>query len=235
MTKLIKTLLFWTLLLCACSLNTPTLQADSASPTTTAPFPQTDNNPTREVSLDFPTTESPNPKIIVTVSTPHIDQGPNGEYPSPTISTPDVPSQTENCGYQWAYQDLPELSAQFDQAIKDLYPKSTSSAHAFGENCIGMEGQVIKFLPMETDFYVILNVSDLSDHEAFGNWIAQVMQVVNSYPPDLLAGPNPGFVEFAFEKSSSESLGFRVPIRQYNETANGKTGEELFRMFHTEP
>ncbi len=32
-----------------------------------------------------------------------------------------------------------------------------------------------------------------------------------------------------------EGIGFRVPIREYNETAQGHTGEELFRLFYAGP
>lgn len=139
------------------------------------------------------------------------------------------------CGYQWAYQDLPELSTQFDLAVKNLIPESASHATAFGENCIGADGQVIRFLAMQTDFYVIAKVETLDDYETFGEWIAEVMQVVIEFPSDMLAGPNPGFVEFRFEEGNMESIGLRVPIREYREKADGITGEELFRMFYREP
>lgn len=116
-----------------------------------------------------------------------------------------------------------------------MIPNSTSHATAFGENCVDSNGQVVRFLAMETDFYVTVPVETPDDYETFGNWIAQVMQAVNRLPPDLIQGPQPGFVEFKFEKSTSESIGFRVPIREYNETANGSTGEELFQRFYTNP
>ncbi|HSO11429.1 MAG TPA: hypothetical protein VLT51_03565, partial [Anaerolineales bacterium] len=85
------------------------------------------------------------------------------------------------------------------------------------------------------DYYVIVPVETLDNHETFGNWIAQVMQAVNELPSDLVVGPKPGFVEFRLEKSMSESTGFRVPIQGYSEMVDGKTGEELFRLFYTEP
>jgi hypothetical protein len=119
--------------------------------------------------------------------------------------------------------------------VKELIPNSNSHATAFGENCLGNDGQVLKFLAMETDFYVLVSVDSIDDYETFGNWIAQVMQVVNAVPSDLIAGPKPGFVSFRFEKSVSEAIGAIVPIQEYNESANGKTGEELFRMFYTAP
>ena len=205
------TLLFLTLVLGACTISIPT--------------PQTLPAPTAAETVSTPSS----PKSLATVRTPHIDPGPDGEFPGTT----EVPSTTQ-CGYQWAYQDQPELSMQFDQAIKAIIPNSTSHATAFGENCVTADGQVVRFAAMETDFYVIATVASLDDHVTFGNWIAEVMKTINNFPPDQLVGPNPGFVEYRFEKSGTELINIRVPIQQYNETANGKTGEELFQMFYTE-
>ena len=87
---------------------------------------------------------------------------------------------------------------------------------------------------MESDFHITVSVERLDSYETFGNWIAQVMKVVNDIPPGLIAGSNPGFVEFSFEINISESIGFRVSIKEYNEIAVGKTGEELFWLFYTE-
>lgn len=157
------------------------------------------------------------------------------QTPTEASPPPTQDASSAQCGYQWAYESLPELTAQFDEAVKALIPNSSSHATAFGENCIDNQGQVIQFLAMETDFYVIVPVETLDDYEAFGNWTAQVMQVVKELPADSIAGPRPGFVEFRFEKSFSENISSRVPIEGYNETAGGKTGEELFRLFFLKP
>jgi len=139
------------------------------------------------------------------------------------------------CGYQWAYNALPNLTAQFDQAVKNLIPNSNSHATAFGENCIDNDGQIVNFLTMETDFYVVVSLESTDDYETLGNWIAGVMQVVDDLPDDQIPGPKAGFVLFQFEKSTSESFGVQVPIQQYNEVAQGKTGKELFDLFYTKP
>ena len=172
---------------------------------------------------------SPSPSLLSTKTAP-----------APTISLATEPATLTpvgdiNCGYQWAYEDLPDVSAQFDQAVKNLIPSSNSHATAFGENCIGNDGQIVRFLAMETDFYVIAPVETLEDHQTFGHWAAGVMQVVSDLPPEMLAGPMPGFVEFRFEKSTAESLILRISIQQYRETAQGKTGAELFELFYTKP
>jgi len=154
---------------------------------------------------------------------------------SPTDEASTTSASQQDCTFTWAYHDLPELTAGFDASIKALNSNATAHATAFGEDCIGEGGIAVRFGAMETDFYVTLSVDDLNDYEFFGNWIAQVMDVVNMLPPDMLAGPNSGFVEFRFEKTQTDSIGFRVPISQYNTTTNGVTGEELLQMFYTAP
>jgi hypothetical protein len=217
------TLLFSTLILFACVQNFSTPETLPEQVPTVTPFIQ----PATESVIDVPTNSGPaGPKIIVTVGTPNIGQSPDGDFPTPAVSQ-------QQCGFNWAYHDLPDVTAEFDASVKALNPSASSHATAFGEDCIAADGQVVRFAAMETDFYVIMPASDLSDHESFGNTIAQVLQIVNGFPPDTLAGPKPGFVEFRFEKSDSESIGLRVPIQQYNTTANGITGKELFRMFYT--
>jgi hypothetical protein len=120
-----------------------------------------------------------------------------------------------------------------DTAIKEMDPQASGSASAFGEDCIYQDGSK-KFLAMETDYYIKLPASDLSDYETFGNWIAQTMPVVESMPADMIDGPQTGFVEYNFKKSGNEFLIVRVPIQSYKDLARGKSGEELFRMFYTE-
>ncbi len=119
--------------------------------------------------------------------------------------------------------------------VQSIIPNSASRAIAFGENCVSADGQVAAFAVLETDFYVTVTVEALDDYETFGNWLYEVMLIVDGIPPEDLAGPQPGFVEFRFEKSPAENITFRVPIQGYFETAGEKTGEELFRLFYTTP
>lgn len=143
-----------------------------------------------------------------------------------------VPNQL--CAFQWASQDLPELTFDFDSALKAMNPQASGRAQAFGENCIHTDGSAV-FGAMETDFYVTLPVDDLKQEEDFGNWISQVMETVIQIPRENLEGPNYGFVEFTFEKSESERIIFRVPIQEYIDDAMGKSGAELFQMYFAKP
>ncbi|NWF63673.1 MAG: hypothetical protein HXY38_05130 [Chloroflexi bacterium] len=143
--------------------------------------------------------------------------------------------QAQPCSYRWAYQDMPELSAEFNGAIQSLNPDASGYAQAFGEECAFSDGLPANFSAMETDFHVALAVEDLKNEEEFGNWLAQVMGIVLQIPKEHLLGPNPGFVEFSFEKNPSEQLTLRVPIQKYNAEGQGKTGAVLFQLFYTQP
>lgn len=156
-----------------------------------------------------------------------IDEPPNGNEVTITPSY-------EGCGYQWAYKDLPQVNEPFDEALKAINPNAKAWATAFGEDCVYADGHAT-FGAMETDFYIHLTVGDLADFESFGNWIAQAMNAVEGLPDDLIVGPQPGFVEFWFIKSDAEHVILRVPIQRYRDEATGKSGEELFRLFHTNP
>ncbi len=159
----------------------------------------------------------------------------SAQIPTETSSPPTQDSSSPDCGYQWAYQPLPDLTAQFGGMIQSIIPNAAAQAAAFGENCVAADGRVVFFSAMETDFYVTVTVENLDDYETFGNWLYEVMLVVDGIPPEDLAGPQAGFVEFRFEKSAAEAIAFRVPIQGYFETAGEKTGEELLRLFYTAP
>ncbi len=142
-------------------------------------------------------------------------------------------AQTGPCSYMWAYKDAPELTASFDSAIKALNAEATGRAEYYGEDCVYEYGSAT-FSTMETDFYTRLPVDDLSKEDEFGNWVAQVMEIVTQIPREELPG-NYGFVEFLFEKNESERIAFRVPIQQYISDAQGKSGAELLRLFYSPP
>ncbi|MBI5840892.1 MAG: hypothetical protein HZB19_12390 [Chloroflexi bacterium] len=147
--------------------------------------------------------------------------------------TPTFTPAYESCYFVWASQELPELTQKMDIEIRALDPNASANASAFGEDCVFADGHST-FSAMETDFYIRMPVSDLTDEEAFGNWMAQVMLVILQLPSEEVPGPQPGFVEFWFIKSDTENLVVRVPIQQYKDVKE-KTGMELFRWFYIPP
>jgi hypothetical protein len=133
------------------------------------------------------------------------------------------------CAYIWAYRDAPELTEKLDAAVKALNPAASGRAQLFGEDCVYTDGHST-FGAMETDFYVRSPTDDLTNEEAFGNWVAQVMPMVLEIPREEIKG-NYGFVEFWFKKNEAEHVIVRVPIQKYMNEAQDKTGVELFRLF----
>ena len=202
--------LFLTLLLSACSAIPAAPQPD-ASITAGAPLP-------------LSTTAVPEPKTISTAGTPHIDQPPNPEGPVTS-----APPDTQSCGYQWAYQDLPELSSTLQESLQVLQPGAQGTAFAFGENCMLPDGSVGSFLAMETDFNLTLQVSALDDESELGEWIVKVMQVIREIPPDQIIGPRPGRVSLTF-RAAGEQKSIAFYINQYEELPAGLSSPEIFRQ-----
>ena len=173
-------------------------------------------------SFSLPTTVVPDPKPLETLATPHIEQPPNPD--AQVTSSPLDPGQ---CGYQWAYQDLPELSNSFQQSIQTLQPAAQANVFAFGENCVRADGSAT-FIPMETDFNVILPVSDTTNESDLGQWIVSVMQVITAVPPEQIVGPRPGRVGITFQSSDGQrSVTFY--INQYQDLPEGLSHAEVFQ------
>ena len=147
--------------------------------------------------------------------------------------TPTPPSAYEGCAYTWAYHDSPGLTEKINTTVHGLNPDASSRAELFGEDCVYADGSAT-FSAMETDFYVKLSVDNLTNEEAFGNWMALVLPLITQIPEEEIQG-NYGFVEFSFVKSETERIIFRVPIVTYITEAKEKSGAELFRFFYTPP
>lgn len=158
--------------------------------------------------------------LLTACNFPHPDQ----PVPETEISpNPDTP-----CGYVWARKALPELSAQFDAALKVANPQAEGYAQAYGENCVSENGEVIRFSTMETDFYVTLPAQNLEDKEALGEMTAQVLGVVKDFPDQDTPGPQPGYLGITFQAAEDE-LHLWLEIREAESALDsGLTGEKLF-------
>ena len=158
-------------------------------------------------------------QAIATVATPHIEQPPDGNVP-----TVDSFGQ---CAYQWAYEDLPDLSSEFQRSIQELQPEAKAGAFAFGENCVHADGSA-DFIPMETDFNITLQVNDLSSEDELGAWIVKVMQVIENIAPDQIVGPRPGRVSIEF-RSTNDQMFVNFYVDQYQSLAAGLSHAEVFQ------
>lgn len=226
MMKIRRAVLFWTVILYACTPGAATpLGSQPDAPTIASTFtlvtatsePPTAVNDSSALTL-VPLT------LIATVSTPHIDQGPDG---APTVPS----SNPQDCGYQWAQQSLPELSSTFQQSIQALQPEAVAGAFAFGENCMHTDGTAT-FLPMETDFNITLHIDDMSNESDLGEWIVKVMQVIQNIPTDQIVGPQPGKVTISFQSPTDQKY-INFYINQYRLLQPGLTNAEIYRALQT--
>ncbi len=215
MRKIRNTLLFLSLFLAACSPN----RLSSEAPPTSVLSPATENIPVSTTEI------LPPPKLIATLATPHIDPGPNG-------AVTDSPSYPQGCGYQWAQQDLPELSSDFQQSIQGLQPEARAYAFAFGENCMGADGNVVRFIPMETDFSVTVQVSNSTNISELGEWMVKVMKVIENIPPDQIVGPRPGRVTLSFQHND-EQIFINFYIDQYHALPAGLSNAEIYQALQS--
>jgi hypothetical protein len=209
MNRLFHTILFWALILSACSTGL-------ASP---QPFPPS----TTEAPTVLPATAGPDPTLVATLSTPHIERPPDleGQITS-------APPNPQDCGYQWAYQDLPELSSSFQGSIQALQAEAQAHAYAFGENCIRSDGSIAGFSAMETDFNITLQVNDVENQSELGEWITKVMQVIAAIPPEQIVGPRPGRVSIIFESGTDQKI-IHFYVDQYQALPIGLNNAEIFQ------
>ena len=132
------------------------------------------------------------------------------------------------CAYVWARESLPDLSKGFKEALQKIQPQADGYAEAYGENCIDSQGNVVRFLALETDFYVTLKVIDLEAKQALGEWIEQVLVVVAKFPVEDTPGPQPGYVGITFETPGDELRLWFTQMDAETALENGLQGEELF-------
>jgi len=149
------------------------------------------------------------------------------DTPSPIAAAPSQP-----CAYTWAYENLPDITAELQAAIQKILPEAEARATAFGEDCVAQDGSAT-FSAMETDFYVIISVGDLADNETLGTLIEQALSVTDDFASPRVPGPQAGFVEFTF-RTGTEQRVVRVPIplgKRLRE--QGLRGAELLKAIET--
>lgn len=134
-----------------------------------------------------------------------------------------------NCYFVESRQGLPELSQKVNQSLQALDTAATGRAYAYGEDCVYEDGTRV-FHAMETDFPVQIQVKNIHDEKALGDWIYNVMQAIQKLPSDQVPG-GPGRVEFEFMQSESETFHLIVRIGRYQSEAAGLRGAELFQFF----
>lgn len=136
-----------------------------------------------------------------------------------------------DCGYNWATQPLPELSADLQKkAIKLGIRASEVSAAAYGENCILADGTIDHFAAMQTDLYFKVQVDNLDDRDTLGAIAEEIIGFVEDIPQNSLQGPNSGYIQINYTSyhGDMQSLWFRLADAQ-TALQNGLVGADLFK------
>ena len=173
-------------------------------------------------ACNFPWSEQPAPSLPVEP----------GKGLSQKAESPQDFSTTE-CAYVWARESLPNLSQDFKEALQEVQLQADGYAEAYGENCMDSQGNIVRFLAMETDFYITLEVDELEDKQALGELIEQILAVVAKFPVENTPGPQPGYVGITFEAPGDEfRLWFNL-LEAKSALENGQQGKELFEALIT--
>lgn len=119
---------------------------------------------------------------------------------APSTGTPPPALETTACSWQWATQDLPDLSALAVETLTSAgVPLVEARASAYGENCVTPQGTVERFAAMQTEFDVTLAVASLDDRETIGTLVYDVVGVLmTTLPVERTPGPNQGQIRLRF-------------------------------------
>lgn len=114
-------------------------------------------------------------------------------------------------------------------------PFESARAEAYGENCISANGSVVRFAARETDFYVTLTVTDLSDENMLGSLLEQTLAVIDLFPIDQTPGPNPGYVGIAFKVGEQVQNLWFTQIQAADLRVQGLKGADFYRALKGAP
>jgi hypothetical protein len=133
--------------------------------------------------------------------------------PQPVPVTRIATANSQNCSYSWATQALPDLTEKVQSAINAAGLKGASAtAVAYGENCIDPQtNKTLGFATMETDFYITVQVADLTNKENLGGTLERILSILDAFPVGKVPGPQPGYIAISFQAGKDESnLSFTV-------------------------
>jgi hypothetical protein len=125
----------------------------------------------------------------------------------PSFPTPTTTLNYTQCYWNWARRPLPELSADLQSTLEAaLDLPLTAYAEAYGEDCIDSRtNNVAFFATRQTDFYITLEVDRLTDREALGQAIEQILTILlQRYPVGSTSGPQPGYIGITFAAGTEE-------------------------------
>ena len=165
------------------------------------------------------------------VPTPDLEPAPvtKTSTPLPPTFTPTATEYPyEQCGWNWATQPLPDLSAQVQSAMEAAGLKNVIAiAEAYGEDCLDANGKPVRFAAMETDFRITVQISTLDDREALGSLLEKILIALDQFPPGATPGPQSGYVGVTFQTKDDELRLWFPIVDGESARANGLRGADL--------
>lgn len=133
------------------------------------------------------------------------------------------------CSWQWASRPLDDLSASLQDRLKAAGLNANGQAEAYGENCVNAAGEVQRFIAMQTDFRITVQVENLDAPEQLGQLVETILPVILEIPPEKLAGQEYGQIGITFETPAGEKLHIWQPfMKVVSLRSSGLNGAALF-------
>jgi hypothetical protein len=128
------------------------------------------------------------------------------------------------------YVPLPERTAEIQAAINAAgLANVTVTASAYGENCYSANPDDVGIGPMQTEsYFVTALVDDLTDEATLGDLAAEILAVLNQFPPREGFRPIPDQFIITFIQNEQQ-LTLRVGVAQAAQVIEqGLSGEALW-------
>jgi hypothetical protein len=146
-----------------------------------------------------------------------------------------APAVEVECAFVWSNRTLVEEAQQVDAAFMEAGMSPVEvQASAYGEDCLDSEtNQVVRFTPMQTDFYLTIPVESTADVQQMGDWVERSMRVLESFPPGQVPGPNPGYVGITFGDGTETVNLWFLRSQAKSLMDEGLRGGELFEALRS--
>ena len=121
-----------------------------------------------------------------------------------TVSTlTPTPANDAACGWMWATQPNPALSAEIRNQLAAHSEISEVRAESYGENCLNADGSIRYFAAMQTDFRIFARITVQSQNQAtvqqhLSPLVIEILKILAQYPPESTPGPTPGMIMMQF-------------------------------------
>ncbi len=119
----------------------------------------------------------------------------NVKQPAPT---PVIDQTQTPCRWAMSFQPLYEITTDVHLAMRNEFPRADVKVRAYGARCVDDSDKTIAFTASQTNFYVILPVTDLNNDAALGDMAAKALKILDGFGPDRVPGNTSGDIEITF-------------------------------------